>query len=63
MSNNKSLQDRILAVQQACTDDHVCLEFFFVDGYWHGAVDDVDVSEPSETFEGMIESLEAEMHL
>lgn len=64
MSNkDKSLADRILAIQEYCDDTHQTLEFFFAQGHWHAALDDVDEGDPSDTFEGMVEMLEAALEL
>lgn len=65
MSNKKPLEDRILEIQKYCVDYHVDLDMTFdpVNGAWSGWDQDQELTGPVDSFEDLVEALEAEFHL
>lgn len=65
MSNKKSLEDRILEIQKYCVDYHVDLGMTFdpVNGAWSGYDQSEELTGPVDSFEDLVEALEAEFHL
>jgi len=65
MSNKKSLEDRILEIQKYCAECHIQLDMSFdpVDSSWSGYDQAEELTGPVDSFEGLVEALEAEFHL
>lgn len=61
---NKSLEDRIHAIENECEKQHAHLELWLdpLDKKWTGYIDEVEIGEPG-TFSEMIEALEAELQI
>ena len=65
MSNKKSLEDRILEIQQYAVECHIDLDMTFdpVNETWSGWDQDQELTGPVDSFEGLVEALEAEFQL
>lgn len=65
MGNSKSLQDRIQEIQKHCVEYHVDLDMTFdpVNEMWTGYDQDQELTEPCDSFEGLVEALEATFEL
>jgi hypothetical protein len=65
MSNKKLLEDRILEIQKYCAECHIDLDMTFdpVNGSWSGWDQDQELTGPVDSFEGLVEALEAEFQL
>lgn len=63
--SNKSLQDRILDIQKYCIECHIDLDMTFdpVNETWSGYDQSEELTDPVDSFEGLIEALEAEFQL
>lgn len=63
--SNKSLADRILTIQKYCVECHIDLDMTFdpVNESWTGWDQDQELTGPVDSFEGLVEALEAEFEL
>ena len=67
MSNNKSMSDRIAAIQLHCLEEQICLGLTFdpTDLTWTAWDETIteELTEPAALFDEMIEALEAHFEL
>lgn len=63
---NKSLADRILFIQNHCKDNNIDIDFYYdsTGNTWTAYENDEDqVTEPADSFEEMIDGLEAVLEI
>lgn len=63
--SNKSLEDRILEIQKYCTEYGIDLDMTFdpVNESWSGYDQAEELTGPVDSFEGLVEALEAQFDL